>query len=84
MPEEIKNLLRKAGFKKKDLKNKEKALMIFKNLIMGEVNFSSIEKPQTTQQNPDESKIFENEYTRSRGNSSSGSFHLKFDPSNIG
>ena len=45
MPEEIKNLLRKAGFKKKDLKNKEKALLIFKNLIMGEINFSSIEKP---------------------------------------
>lgn len=39
MPEQIKTLLRKAGFKKKALKNKATALSIFKNLIM-QLDFS--------------------------------------------
>jgi len=43
MPASIKNLLKKAGFKKKALTNKETALDIFKMLIE-EVDFSTLQK----------------------------------------
>jgi hypothetical protein len=43
MPEQIKTLLRKAGFKKKALTNKSTAITIFKNLMMN-IDFSSVEQ----------------------------------------
>jgi len=43
MPAAIKNLLRKAGFKKKALTNRETALDIFKMLIE-EVDFNTLQK----------------------------------------
>jgi hypothetical protein len=45
MPEMIKNLLRKAGFKKGALKDRQQALVIFKNLMMN-LDFSSIQPVQ--------------------------------------
>jgi len=43
MPAAIKNLLKKAGFKKKALTNRETALQIF-NMLIKEVDLNTIQK----------------------------------------
>lgn len=58
MPEQIKTLLRKAGFKKKALTNQQTAITIFKNLMMN-LDFSSVEHEETVQST--ESKPFEDQ-----------------------
>jgi hypothetical protein len=68
MPEQIKTLLRKAGFKKKALTNKLTAVTIFKNLMMN-MDFSSVE--QEEQITTADAKPFETNDGRPRGNSSS-------------
>jgi|LauGreDrversion4_2_1035121.scaffolds.fasta_scaffold87098_3 hypothetical protein len=54
MPTAIKNLLKKAGFKKKALTNRETALDIFKMLIQ-EVDFNTLQKEPAQQANSDAS-----------------------------
>eukprot|EP00350_Pseudokeronopsis_sp_OXSARD2_P011232 CAMPEP_0170564854 /NCGR_PEP_ID=MMETSP0211-20121228/75283_1 /TAXON_ID=311385 /ORGANISM="Pseudokeronopsis sp., Strain OXSARD2" /LENGTH=203 /DNA_ID=CAMNT_0010884857 /DNA_START=14 /DNA_END=625 /DNA_ORIENTATION=- len=44
LPKDIKVMLKKAGFKRRDLKNKETALAIYE-ILLKEVNFENKEKP---------------------------------------
>lgn len=46
VPREIKILLKKAGFKKKDLKKKETALAIYE-ILLREIDFDTTNNPKT-------------------------------------
>ena len=79
MPEQIKTLLRKSGIKKKALKNKVQALVIFKNLMMN-MDLSTI-APVQQQQQEEEPKPFEVDENRIRaGSNQSNSLVTRIEP----